>query len=327
MPQFQWLRRHSFEVQFWGYETGNVIASITGAGGLTLFLAELSTARSSGDGSLGAALRWLLLEAPEVFATLGVITLVILAAPVSRAAGRLFGPRAADAVGVLAVPLALGLLAYALASDASLFTVAACAFVVGSSLLRGAASLPLLLKLGGLALTCGGVALAGAGLIALMGKMFGDSGAGLALSGVTFLSGICVAGAGLLTYQGGLFAMAEAPRTPPDTLIARLLGTEGRLARWTARRLDRPVLGTIRHVVLPGLFWIPARIKAHQPFLTSMLARLPWRVIAASLALSTGTAAGLAFALANLLWAIGDIAIGTLDFQPENVPAERVSEI
>ena len=98
------------------------------------------------------------------------------------------------------------------------------------------------------------------------------------------------------------------------------------LARWTARRLDRPVLGTIHQVVLPGLFWIPARIKANQPFLTSMLARLPWRVIAASLALSTGTAAGLAFAAANLLWAIGDIAIGTLDFQPEDVPAERVSE-
>ena len=27
---FHWMKRHSFEIQFWGYETGNVIASITG---------------------------------------------------------------------------------------------------------------------------------------------------------------------------------------------------------------------------------------------------------------------------------------------------------
>ena len=54
-------------------------------------------------------------------------------------------------------------------------------------------------------------------------------------------------------------------------------------------------------------------MKRRQPFLTSMLARLPWRVITGSLALATGTAAGAAFAIANLLWAVGDMAIGSLD--------------
>ncbi|PJN95341.1 hypothetical protein CNY89_09055, partial [Amaricoccus sp. HAR-UPW-R2A-40] len=56
--------------------------------------------------------------------------------------------------------------------------------------------------------------------------------------------------------------------------------------------------------------------KATRPFLTSMLARLPWRVVTATLALATGTAAGACFSLANLLWAVGDVAIGALDAPP-----------
>ncbi len=46
-----------------------------------------------------------------------------------------------------------------------------------------------------------------------------------------------------------------------------------------------------------------------------MLARLPWRLIAGTLALSTGTAAGadFAIAIANVLRAVGEVAIGSLD--------------
>ena len=86
---------------------------------------------------------------------------------------------AADAMNALAVPLALGLLGYALVRNANLFTVAACAFVVGSCLLRGAANFPLPLKLGGLALSLGGLALAGAGVMVLAVQLFGPGGTGL----------------------------------------------------------------------------------------------------------------------------------------------------
>ena len=144
-----WLRRHSLEVQFWGYETGNVIASITGAGGLRAFADSFVEAhRSTGFAPVGIAL-WLAREHPETFATVGVMAIVVIAFPLGSAVGRRLVPRAADAVNALAVPLALALLAFAIARNANLFTVAACAFVVGSCLLRGAGHFPLLLKLGG----------------------------------------------------------------------------------------------------------------------------------------------------------------------------------
>ena len=35
-----WMKRNSLEIQFWGYEIGNIIASLTGAGGIRAFAAE-----------------------------------------------------------------------------------------------------------------------------------------------------------------------------------------------------------------------------------------------------------------------------------------------
>ena len=150
MSRAYWLRRHSLEVQFWGYETGNIVASITGAGGLRAFadsfaeaaaLDRLRARRHSRSGWRAAIPRpsprsgsWRSWSSPSRSAR--------------RSAGD-FGPRAADAVNALAVPLALALLGFAVVRNANLFTVAACAFVVGSCLLRGAGHFPLLLKLGG----------------------------------------------------------------------------------------------------------------------------------------------------------------------------------
>ena len=37
LRESRWIKRRSFEIQFWGYETGNIIASITGAGGMKAF--------------------------------------------------------------------------------------------------------------------------------------------------------------------------------------------------------------------------------------------------------------------------------------------------
>jgi hypothetical protein len=325
MTHARWLRRHSLEVQFWGYEVGNIIASITGAGGFRAFADSFAEANRSKGLAPGAILLWLAREHPETFATLGVMAIVVIAFPLGSTVERRFGPRAADAVNALAVPLALALLAFAMARQANLFTIAACAFVVGSCLLRGAGHFPLLLKLGGLALTLGGVALAGAGVMVLAAALFGTGPLGVALAATTFLSGVFVAGAGLLTYQGGAFAVAEAlaagGRDAGGGGLRNLLAPDGRLARFLARRVD-PVVGlAIRGLVHPGLFWVSPRTRATQPFRTSMLARLPWRVVTGGLALATGTAAGFSFALANLLWATGDVAIGALDASPEPAAA------
>jgi hypothetical protein len=156
-------------------------------------------------------------------------------------------------------------------------------------------------------------------------RLFGPGGTGLALSAATFLSGLFVAGAGLLTYQGGCHAV-EAARETGDAgralggVVATLLSSTGAVAGWMARKLDPGVGWCIRWLVHPGLFWIPDRVKQGQPFLTSMLARLPWRVITGALALATGTAAGAAFAFANVLWAVGDMAIGSLDLETPEQP-------
>lgn len=316
MTHFLWMKRHSLEVQFWGYEVGNIIASITGAGGPAAFARSFAEAwRTQGANPL-AIVPWLARTHPETFATLGVMGIVLVAFPLGAAVERRFGPRAADAVNALAVPLALALLAFAIARNANLFTVAACAFVVGSCLLRGAGHYPLLLKLGGLALAFGGLCLAGAGVTTLAVALFGAGALGTALAACTFLSGVFVAGAGLLTYRGGGFAMAAAAARPPDPGLRRLLAPSGPVAGFLARRIDGPVEAAIRHLALPGLFWIPARVKRDKPFLTSMWARLPWRIASGTLALATGTTAGACFALANLLWAIGDLAIGALDAAP-----------
>lgn len=322
MTHFLWLKRHNLEVQFWGYEVGNIVASITGAGGPGAFGDSFAQAwRVHGPAPFAIAL-WLARTHPETFATLGVMMIVIVAFPLGSAVERRFGPRAADAVNALAVPLALALLAFAIARNANLFTVAACAFVVGSCLLRGAGHYPLLLKLGGLALAFGGLCLAGAGVMVLAVALFGAGPLGTALAACTFLSGVFVAGAGLLTYRGGCFAVAAAAAAPPEAGLRRLISPAGPFAGFLARRIDGPVEAAIHHLVLPGLFWIPAQMKADKPFLTSMWARLPWRLAAGALAVASGETAGACFALANLLWAVGDVAIGSLDAAPEPQAAQ-----
>lgn len=310
------LRRNSFEVQFWGYEIGNVIASVTGAGGVGAFLLDLHEAwQRSGMSVLGAAL-WLARHFPETFATLGVILLVVLAHPVAKLAGRAGGPAASDAVNVCVVPLALALLGYAVTHSASFFTVAACSFVAGSSLLRGAGEFPLFLKLGGLLLSLGGLALGAAGLGILTSGTFGDGAVAIALGCTTALTGLYVAGAGLLTYSGGIGLCREAPGMQCPRRVVRLVLPNGPIGRLLGRHVDAPVTGLVRSCVLPSLFWLEPATREGYPFWTSMLARLPWRFVAAGLALATGTEAGMWFAIANALWAIGDVAIGVLDGAP-----------
>jgi hypothetical protein len=78
-------------------------------------------------------------------------------------------------------------------------------------------------------------------------------------------------------------------------------------------RLLTAGFGVLANVAGPAILWSPGHVKASKPFATSMWARLPWRRAAGGLALGTGTPQGVAFGLANADWAIGDVAIGSLD--------------
>lgn len=316
------LTRHSLELQFWGYETGNIVAAIAGAGGFSHLAHSLQQAFAVGTGPLGD-LQSLVLLFPEAAATLGVVALVVFAFPVAALARWLGCAHCAELVHAAAVPLAFALLIFAVIVTASPFTVAACAFVAGSCLLRGAGSFPILLKLGGLCLALGGVGLGAAALTVPMGNL---AETGLAVS--TFLAGIYVAGAGLLTYRGGLFVIAQGARMPAaDTPIASLLHpTDGVLARILAGGPDAVVERICTGVVLPSIFWASDETKASRPFHLSMVARLPWRVIATGFALASGTEIGLALALANIFWALGDIAIGALDAPDRVAVAPAASE-
>ena len=44
MASAPWMKRNSLEIQFWGYEIGNIIASLTGAGGIRAFAESLADA-------------------------------------------------------------------------------------------------------------------------------------------------------------------------------------------------------------------------------------------------------------------------------------------
>ncbi len=87
-------------------------------------------------------------------------------------------------------------------------------------------------------------------------------------------------------------------------------------------RLDRPITAVINHIALPSVFWVSARTKATAPFLTSMWSRLPWRLLTAAAAVATGTTAGILFSVTNMLWAVGDVAIGALDWGTDEPDAE-----
>lgn len=309
----RFFRRHCLELQFWGYEIGNVVAAIAGAGGPVLLIAALTDAMAEGSGITGLV-TVLVQRFPEAAATMGVIALVVLAYPVARVSKQLFGPRGGDCIHIAAVPLALGLLGYSIAVSANPFTVAACAFVLASCLLRGAGAFPVLLKAGGLFLCIGGAMLSAAAL-----TLTWSSPAEVGLVVVTVIQGLSVAGAGLLTYRGGIVVLSDLKSQPPAQGLGHFLDAEaGALSRFLKRHLDGPVEDICSVAVEPALFWISATDRATRPFYTSMMARLPWRLLAGAFALMSGTEIGIAFAIANLLWAIGDIAIGALD-QPESI--------
>ncbi|MCR9134669.1 MAG: hypothetical protein NXI27_01640 [Alphaproteobacteria bacterium] len=306
----RWIMRNSPELQFWGYEGGNVLAAVAGAGGFLAFYHGVGAIAAESGTGLGQRAAALLSGFPDAAATIGLATIILwslgLGAIVKRTgAGFLNGP-----IDGLAAIAGIILIAATIIFGASWITISAVFFVSGSALLRQCFESPVFLKLGGLLISGGGVCLTGAGLT------YGWAAEAFWVAILTTVTGFYVAGAGLMTYRGGMFecnaAKASAGTGEGQSGLFHPFSLSARALEYA---LDRPVLVLVETVVLPSLFWIPASIKMHAPFLTSMWARLPWRLLTAIAALATGSAEGLTFAAANLLWAAGDISIGSLDWE------------
>lgn len=304
-----WIFRLSPELQFWGYESGNLLAAVAGAGGFIAFYAGVATIAADDQDSLFERATALLTQFPDAAVTIGLALIVLWSLILGAIVKRAGADGATRCIDRVAATFSIALILATLVLGASWITISAVFFVSGSALLRQCFESPVFLKLGGLLICGGGLCLAGAGLDVSLAAHT------IWVAGLTAVSGFFVAGAGLMTYRGGQFECDAAKQSASTgRRQPAFFHPAGPAARTLEATLDRPVRALVEAVVLPSLFWIPGSTKSDFPFLTSMWARLPWRFLTAVAALATGSVEGLTFAAANLMWAIGDIAIGALDW-------------
>lgn len=310
-----WLHSVAPELQFWGYEGGNVLAAIAGAGGFTAFYDGLISVSTIPTQSVSARIAAAFADYPDILVTAGLAIIVV--------ATILFGsderPRAKLWIDWIASLAGLVLVGTALYFDASWITFAAVSFVCASALLRLCRVSPVFLKLGGLMLAAGGLGLAGFGFSVIHAQP-------VLLASLTVLTGIYVVFASLMTYQGGIFECSGSSNSQPLGARRSLFDPNGAIARLLETWIDRPVVLLLSAIALPAVFWVSAKTKAKAPFLTSMWTRLPWRLLTAGAALATGTSAGFIFGLANAFWAVGDVAIGSLDWKT-SAPGESAGAL
>lgn len=298
------FKKHAMEIQFWAYEGGNVNASIAGSGGYEKFLNDTTTQDLS---TLAASY-------PDATAAL-LIGSVVVAAPVLRSASQKLGGNtgALNTIDTGTALTSAGILAYTLTNDASWITTSASSFVVGSSLLRFCAENPFFLKAGGLALAFGGVCFSTYGATNLLSPDAALNTKFL-LDALATTSGVYVTSASLLTYEGGIYETAaykdksQSEGTWSEKLTHPIKGS---LSKLFTRYVDAPVQKLNTLAKQTTLRYIPESTRNGKPFLTSMWARLPWRVATGAAALATGDSA---FALSNAMWGAGDTAIGSKDW-------------
>jgi len=309
------------ELQFWGYEVGNVLAAIAGVGGFSAFFHSFDFNEifpNSDNSDYLNTVFYALLDGltylsgePSLFVTVG-IGFIVLIAPLLRRLVLHFNTIVfLGLFDFLVIALALALLLFAFKSDASWVTVSGSSFVVASAFLRYGLANPLYLKLGGVFLLLGGIALLFFGLtFASQHSTTIDQ----LLSLLTIATGFYVGAAGMLTYNGGIFNSNQFDKQLPR--YQRLVHPRtGMVSVAMTKLFDKPNIYLVRYLVNPSIFWLSSDTKNNKPFITSMAARLPWRFFTGSVALASDTSGGLAFAAANFLWAIGDIALGSIDWQ------------
>ncbi|WP_029061570.1 hypothetical protein [Labrenzia sp. DG1229] len=298
------------DLQFWGYEGGNVLAAIAGAGGFFAFYEGLRSVSEIPTDNLWSTIATAFSTYPDIIVTAGLAVIVLLTIFLGRFLGASDSGQVKTWIDRTSSLAGIGLVLGALYFGASWITFTAVSFVSASALLRLCRTSPVFLKLGGLMLAAGGFGLAGYGLSTVQ-----DTQSAL-LPGLTVLTGIYVFFASLMTYQGGIYecnaCQEELGGAPSSNDPFR---TDGLLARLLVSRLDRPIGVLVKCIALPSVFWVSRKTKSTAPFLTSMWTRLPWRVLTGIAAVATGTTVGVLFGVANMLWAIGDVAIGSLDWK------------
>ena len=313
------IKRSNMELQFWGYELGNVLATIAGAGGFLSFYQTIETVVSSQDSSTYAAIGQLLTLYSDASVALGLGVLVLVVPAIRTRVVSRWHPRWLNALDLTTTILALVILCYSIVLQASWIAIASSCFVVGSCLLRQSRDNPILLKAGGLVLALGGIGLALFGFQFVISSTTIDDKSLVIMGALTLATGLYVVFAGLLTYEGGIFATRDFVSKETDRANAVWFSqlahpVNGALARFVFVYSDRSIVTLNKHISKPSIFWASKYTRDNRPFKTSMLARLPWRVMTGLAALLTMTPAGFAFFTANVFWAIGDLAIGSEDW-------------
>ena len=68
----RWFTRNAPELQFWGYEGGNILAAIAGVGGFAAFTTSLAQTISKPNITIAEKFVGLVAEFPDAAATIGL---------------------------------------------------------------------------------------------------------------------------------------------------------------------------------------------------------------------------------------------------------------
>ncbi len=192
------ITRIAPELQFWGYESGNVLAAIAGAGGFAAFYQSLQSVDDLPGRTFASDIALSFSAYPDIVVTIGLAVIVLLTIVLSPLVGS-ENRQAKSWIDGIASLFGLVLIGMALLFGTNWITFAAVCFVSGSALLRLCRASPVYLKLGGLLLALGGLGLTAYGV-----GSFQPSGS-ILLPALTSLTGAYVTFSSLMTYQGGIF--------------------------------------------------------------------------------------------------------------------------
>lgn len=305
------------------YESGNIFAASSAAGGLVEFGHEISSIFAESADTLSGTMT-LFSEHADAAATAGIISVIVLKAVFDKTIGKVSETLNSTA-NIAGTACATALVGYAIGQDASFITTSACTFAAGSGLLKYAKDNPFFLKFGGLTLATGGAFLCAFGVESLAANDF-ESVTSIIVDSATILSGAVVTPAYFMVYDGGAFLTSQYDEENPEDqnpkgLIRKAIHpTKGWLAKGFTKYVDGPVLAANNCCKKTFFSWIPKTGLAQpdQPFWTSMWARLPTRgimgIAAGAQAASSGQDSWWYLAGACGLWALGDVATGCMEF-------------
>jgi hypothetical protein len=332
--------------QFWCYETGNVIASVAGAGGFTQVYQD--TSATFFDTSLNSLEKFSTIAAdnPDAMTAVSIAGLIVIGSGLRKLPAETFGEGsvAVNSFDAVTTAVALGILYNTWQADTELVTQAASSFVVGSSFLKFSGQNPLFLKLGGVGLGVGGILL-GAWGAAHIGDA--DSVIQMGIDVSTTIMGGYITKASINTYQGGKFltcsyaeleekalsaqsdedkALYEENLIPydPKSWVSLLFHpTKGGVARGFASVADKPI-DMLDQATNWMLGYIPDKSTFSRPLATSAWARVPIRVVVtgfSAFAAHQGVPGMAEFTAACALWTGGDLLIGAGDSELKRAEA------